>query len=195
MDLGKNQAGEYGNNSFDTVAAYAIESAYRSIMAERNFFSKYCTPTPPPDSCEFDTCPPWVQILGSVDYDPWLRCRPDSCSFMAWDTTGPPGNEQNRLVAQQPRSEDMADLNYPNPFNPSTVIRYNLSRNAKVKVSIINIMGQEVRVLADQVQTAGLHELLWDGKDGHGQSVASGVYFYRVQTGDQTQSRKMVLLR
>ena len=136
-----------------------------------------------------------MQFLGSVDYNPWLRCWPDSCGFARWDTTTPPGGGDARLVAQAPQSEGTVNLNYPNPFNPSTVIRYTLHQSAPVTVSIFNIMGQRVRVLADQFQTAGFHEIPWDGRDDGGQPVASGVYFYHIQAGSENLSRKMVLLR
>jgi hypothetical protein len=85
--------------------------------------------------------------------------------------------------------------NYPNPFNPTTTISYSLPEAGDVRVSVFNVLGQEVRVLAEERQEAGVHEVVWDGKDTYGSQVASGVYFYRAKLNDYSETRKMVLLK
>lgn len=85
--------------------------------------------------------------------------------------------------------------NYPNPFNPTTTIKYFLPEISNVQVVVVNIMGQTVRTLIDQVQLAGEHNVVWDGRDEAGASVASGIYLYRMQAGSFTQTRKMVLMK
>jgi len=85
--------------------------------------------------------------------------------------------------------------NFPNPFNPTTTIGYALPEAGDVRVSVFNVLGQEVRVLADEHQEAGEHEVVWDGKDAYGSQVASGVYFYRAKLNDYSETRKMVLLK
>jgi hypothetical protein len=85
--------------------------------------------------------------------------------------------------------------NYPNPFNPETRIGYFIPKACQVKLEVFNILGQRVRMLVDENQTAGKREITWDGKDENGNEVASGVYFYRLQAGDFTQTKKMVLIR
>lgn len=85
--------------------------------------------------------------------------------------------------------------NYPNPFNPSTTIRYTLQRRAEVRISVYNILGKKVCTLVDGVKPAGEHSIIWDGKDSDGKEVASGIYLYRLIAGDYVDSRKMVLLR
>ena len=99
--------------------------------------------------------------------------------------------------------------NYPNPFNPETRLPYKLSRNAVVCISIYNAKGQLVRVLVIGQQSAGSYVIkgkaaYWDGKDKHGQKVASGVYFYslqvreaipRIGAGNFTATRKMVIAK
>jgi subtilisin family serine protease len=95
---------------------------------------------------------------------------------------------------QLPAAFEM-DQNYPNPFNPETRIEYSLSRPGRVTLSIFNVAGQLVRTLANEIKQAGGHEVTWDGRDERGQSVASGVYFYRLRFEGQTQTRKMLLLR
>ncbi len=85
--------------------------------------------------------------------------------------------------------------NYPNPFNPSTTIRYALPQAAKVELKIYNILGQVVRKLVDEEQTAGFYEKLWDGKDQSGRPVSTGIYFYQIRAGDFIQSKKMQLIK
>ncbi len=85
--------------------------------------------------------------------------------------------------------------NHPNPFNPTTTIRYNLASNAHVRVEVHNVLGQLVRVLEDSDQASGVYETTWDGRNSAGQEVASGVYFYSLRSKDFVQTRKMVLSR
>ncbi|MFQ5768938.1 MAG: FlgD immunoglobulin-like domain containing protein [bacterium] len=85
--------------------------------------------------------------------------------------------------------------NYPNPFNPETRISYEVAKPARVVLQVMNLLGQEVRTLVDEEKPAGFYEVMWDGRDNHGQRVASGVYLYRLETRGFVQTRKMVLLQ
>lgn len=87
------------------------------------------------------------------------------------------------------------ESNYPNPFNPETVIRYSLHAQGTVELAIFNVLGQRIRTLVQANQTSGTYEVRWDGRDETGLSVASGVYIYRLQADGFTASRKMLLLR
>jgi hypothetical protein len=80
--------------------------------------------------------------------------------------------------------------NYPNPFNPSTVFRYDLPEMGRVTLRVFNVLGQEVRTLVDADQTAGTYEVRFDARD-----LASGVYLYQLQSGSHIQARKMLLVR
>jgi len=91
--------------------------------------------------------------------------------------------------------EFSVDQNFPNPFNPSTQIRYGLPEDDHVTVTIHNMLGQIVATLVDEGQTAGFHEVRWDGHASGGSTVGSGVYVYRVQAGAFVQTRKMILLK
>ena len=66
--------------------------------------------------------------------------------------------------------------NYPNPFNPSTKIHYNISKSTYIKISVIDMMGREVKALVNEHQKPGLKTIEWDGKNEKGESLASGVY-------------------
>jgi len=84
--------------------------------------------------------------------------------------------------------------NYPNPFNTITIIQYVLPENAKVKLKIYNMLGQEVRTLVNQNQTPDTYFITWDGRNNLGQKASPGVYFYRVQVNEKVKSRKIILL-
>ena len=85
--------------------------------------------------------------------------------------------------------------NYPNPFNPTTTVTYDLPKDTKVVLKIYNVLGQEIRTLVNENQTAGYKSIVWNGKDNLGQIVGSGVYMYRLQVGDKVQIKKMLILK
>ncbi|HWR84296.1 MAG TPA: FlgD immunoglobulin-like domain containing protein [Candidatus Deferrimicrobium sp.] len=85
--------------------------------------------------------------------------------------------------------------NYPNPFNPATEIEYRIGVNSQVQVIVYDVSGQQVKVLVNERQPAGRHTVTWDGTDAVGRRVASGVYFYRIQTEYFTSAKKMILLK
>ena len=85
--------------------------------------------------------------------------------------------------------------NYPNPFNPVTSIKYDLAENSLVRMDIYNVRGQLVKTLLNQEMLAGTHSVIWDGKDGQGRSVSSGVYFYRMSLPNKVLTNKMLLLK
>lgn len=85
--------------------------------------------------------------------------------------------------------------NYPNPFNPGTTIEYALNRASLVRLTIYNVLGQEIVTLVDGPQPAGAYTEQWDGTDRFHRPVASGVYFYRLSTDTFTRAKKMVLLK
>ncbi len=80
--------------------------------------------------------------------------------------------------------------NYPNPFNPSTKIKYQLPQSGIVLLKIIDILGQEIKTVIEEYQNAGVHEVSFNASD-----IASGVYFYKVASGNFSLVKKMVLLR
>ncbi|MFQ5824565.1 MAG: S8 family serine peptidase [bacterium] len=85
--------------------------------------------------------------------------------------------------------------NFPNPFNPTTNINYDLPRESHVSLKIFNVQGQLVRTLVNEITSAGFHSVLWDGRDDSGRTLPSGAYIYQIKAGDFEQTRKMVLLK
>jgi len=86
--------------------------------------------------------------------------------------------------------------NVPNPFNPTTTITYDVpAEGVKISLKIYDATGRLVRTLVDESRSAGSHDVTWDGRDGFGAPVASGVYFYKMIAGTFVETRRMVLLK
>jgi hypothetical protein len=85
--------------------------------------------------------------------------------------------------------------NFPNPFNPETVIAFSLSNVGNVEINVYNVRGQLVRTLVNDVYNAGVHQVVWNGRDENGVQVGSGVYFYRMRAGEYHSMRRMILMK
>jgi len=85
--------------------------------------------------------------------------------------------------------------NFPNPFNSETVMEYFLPKESQVKITIYNLLGQRVKIILDQRESAGHKRVMWDGKNEKGEMLSSGIYFYRIEAGEFAQTKKMVLLK
>jgi hypothetical protein len=92
---------------------------------------------------------------------------------------------------------DFSISNFPNPFNPSTTIKYELPVNVENPViEIYNIKGQKVKSLVEEFSESSNHSVIWDGNDESGKPVSSGVYFYKLSVNDKSESvRKCLLLK
>ena len=102
--------------------------------------------------------------------------------------------DQGEESAITPKDFDLYQ-SYPNPFNAQTVIKYDLLKPCRVTLAIYNILGQKMRTLVDGRQEAGTKTSNWDGKDQKGRDLASGIYFYQLEAGEVTQTKRMVLLK
>ncbi len=85
--------------------------------------------------------------------------------------------------------------NYPNPFNPITKISYEMPSDGFVKVSILDMMGREVKTLVESSQVSGMRSVTWNATDNNDQPVSAGVYLYKIQIREITKTRKMVFLK
>ena len=85
--------------------------------------------------------------------------------------------------------------NYPNPFNPSTTIRYEIPKNEHVKLVVYDMLGREVKTLFEGPQTAGTHQVIWDGTNNQGQVVSVGTYIYTLYAGGHRLSKTMTLVK
>jgi hypothetical protein len=107
-------------------------------------------------------------------------------SLLGWDG--------ERIAGDLPTSFAL-QANIPNPFNLTTKIEYAIPHGAEVRLSVYNLMGQEVRTLVEEYQDAGYKSVFWDGRDSGGNAVSSGVYFYRLSAGAFSEVHKMTLLK
>jgi hypothetical protein len=85
--------------------------------------------------------------------------------------------------------------NYPNPTFGETQISYSLPRTVAIRITLFNMLGQEIKTLVDGLAPGGIHEVKWDGRDRNGQRVAQGVYFYRLETGKIVTTKKLIVLQ
>lgn len=102
--------------------------------------------------------------------------------------------EQTKQLSALP-SEFLMYPCYPNPFNPSTEIRYSIPRESYVIVRVLNARGEEVHMLLQQRQSAGHYAIQWNGTDNYGNAVSSGLYLCRIETNGFVGTRKMLLVR
>lgn len=122
---------------------------------------------------------------------PSVHPRAGQSIDLAFVITGPTGTP----VRPELRESFRLEQNYPNPFNPNTTIRYELPASANVLLAVYDVTGKLVRVLDSGLRSKGLNQAEWDGRDDNGVRAASGVYFYRLQAGNLSETRKMVLMK
>ncbi|HEU4930368.1 MAG TPA: kelch repeat-containing protein [Candidatus Krumholzibacteria bacterium] len=109
-----------------------------------------------------------------------------------WALTG-----LSNVVTNTPPAANLLTLhaNYPNPFNPSTTIRFELGAASRATLRVYDVRGTIVRTLFDETREAGPGVAMWDGRDDSGRAVGSGVYLFRLTAGGESRSSKMVLLK
>ncbi|MFH2034812.1 MAG: T9SS type A sorting domain-containing protein, partial [Candidatus Zixiibacteriota bacterium] len=137
---------------------------------------------------------PSIAVANHDLYFVWVDPREDGMNIYSASITYTPSamdDDKNIVIPDNFSLEQ----NFPNPFNPSTTIRFNLPHLSKVNLSIYNLLGEKVMTLIDREMTAGVHSISWNGEDENGIKIGSGIYFYRLNSGQYEQSRKMILLK
>ena len=133
----------------------------------------------------------WGSNVNAPAYHP----TPDGgeVMFMELEIVFPLGS-----ASDDPTVPSVASLllqNYPNPFNPETTISFDMPASGPARLEIYNVKGQLVKTLADANHDFGRHAYVWNGTDNGGNSVSSGIYFYRLATNGHSESRKMMLMK
>ncbi len=124
-----------------------------------------------------------------IDADHLVEGGLDDVTLLAiWETTGVGEDFEIGLPT-------LLEQNVPNPFNPVTEIRFSLATAGRVRVEVLDAQGRRLRELAAGDYAAGQHRLQWDGRDGAGRPVASGVYFCRLETAAGAQAKRMLLIK
>jgi hypothetical protein len=129
----------------------------------------------------------------------WLKNVPNGSLTVNQVWIGPPVSEWGYSGAIEPEPiipEEHSLINYPNPFNPETTIKFYNNKLESVSIVIYNVAGQKVRTLVnEELMSIGEYELKWDGKNESGESLPSGTYFYKIITPTMTSGSKMTLIR
>ena len=131
--------------------------------------------------------------------NPWVAICVDSEAVSAHvahgDFLGPCSVSKEMNGMTQVPGQFRVGPNYPNPFNPSTTISYQLTAVSFVSLKVYDPLGREVATLVNEMKEPGSYEVVWDGTNQSGASVTSGVYFYRLTAGPFSQMRKMILMK
>jgi photosystem II stability/assembly factor-like uncharacterized protein len=121
----------------------------------------------------------------------YLAYRKNTIARSVHPTVTDIGNPKEGLIA----TDFYLGTNYPNPFNPSTTISFQINQQENISLDIYDIRGQHICTLLKTNRRPGRYETQWDGRDDAGKPVASGIYIFRLTAGDQSQTRRMLLLR
>jgi len=122
-----------------------------------------------------------------------IQCLSNDAFFFCVDDVTVAGNDIND--PEIPVVATALNNNYPNPFNPETTISYSVKDREPVTIGIYNIKGQLVKTLLKGVQEPGNHTIVWNGTDDNGRSVSSGVYYYKMQAGKYSSTKKMIMMK
>ena len=141
---------------------------------------------------------PQVHLMSLADYSPFQELSPGVQALLLDDFEKTTRSETIELDWNSIPEQTALLSNYPNPFNPETWIPYQLAKPADVRLTIYDINGRIVRILALGHQRAGMYHgrsraAYWDGRNAVGEPVASGVYFYTLKAGDFSATRKMLI--
>tara|TARA_R110000868_G_scaffold235273_3_gene489036 strand:- start:6503 stop:10099 length:3597 start_codon:yes stop_codon:yes gene_type:complete len=152
------------------------------------------------DSLSYTDELPWdIEADGTGKTLELLSSEMDNSFPESWKASntmgGTPGAANSVLIVSNEREESLPSeislaQNYPNPFNPSTNISFKLPKQAKIKLSIFDMLGRKVSILADEFRSAGVHTLSWDASQ-----QSSGIYFYRLEVGKEVFTNKMLLIK
>ncbi len=133
-------------------------------------------------------------LNANTDY--WWKVIAHTATGPIWsglwhfDTNDISGNNENSITHT---NFDLVG-NYPNPFNPSTIIEFSIQNDSDIDISIFNIKGQKIKTLANNEFSNGIHSIIWNGDDEYGYSVSSGVYLYKLNVNGRTEAVKKCLL-
>ncbi len=124
-----------------------------------------------------------------------FNCQVDAAADPEWDALWSESEPFTSQVSTNIPTETGIIGNYPNPFNPSTTLRYGLAEPGQVGLKVYNMLGQLVRTIVDEQQLEGYHEAVWDGRNEGGAIMASGVYIYRMTAGSFVETKRMLLIK
>jgi hypothetical protein len=130
-----------------------------------------------------------------IDRDGIIRYRGDGVDIL--EITSLIDNLITTTIQAEPiiPNQFFLEQNFPNPFNPVTLIRFSIGQRQMVRLDVYNSQGRLIRTLLKNTMNAGNHEFSWDGRNSTGQAVASGVYYYQLSGRTVLRTKKMILIR
>ena len=144
------------------------------------------------NTSEEDQSSPDVKLWNGRIYNTWADNRAGGTGYDIWanvlDWNNPVGVEDEETL-EIPSAFSLSQ-NYPNPFNPSTKIRYSIPQSSNVVIKVFDVLGNEIATLVNEEKPVGIYEITW-----YAESLPSGIYFYRIQTGSFVETKKMVLMK
>ncbi|NUO83498.1 T9SS type A sorting domain-containing protein [candidate division KSB1 bacterium] len=180
--------GNGNNDGFNNVTGYPIDMQFTFPHVTQFDWTEYKLDIVVPDDPEARALEvrlhPYARFTGTVYFDD-LNVKVVGTST---------GVAERGAANGLPATFELAQ-NYPNPFNPSTKIAFALPHAAHVTVDIYNMAGQQVATLFEGYRSAGRYEVMWNGKDLRGKTVGSGIYFYRLHTGEMSLTKRMLLVK
>jgi serine protease len=183
----------YNGTAWQTVASYASGTGFLNGI----FYNKIVTISSSQYNFSTSAKLRFMCDAGNdIDdvYIDEIEFRGTSSAGAAGMANAEAGSEVLNASSSLPDAFELSQ-NYPNPFNPSTVITYSLTASADVKLVVINVLGQQIRTLVNEYQSAGGHSVVWDGRDQGDNQVASGIYFYRMSSAGMVDTKKMLLMK
>jgi hypothetical protein len=182
---------DYSHIGVDNVEIYLRQSSnsgadWGEIERVSDRMGESCAP-----SISYSRPSPTSEMIHIVWYED-VR-HDDDCIYYRRKTQQITGIEDNNQYPSPSQTDIL--YNYPNPFNATTAIKYRLTENSAVLLSIYNLLGEKVTDLVDQKQQAGEHEITWDASLAGQAALSSGIYFYKLTTGEKVFTNRMVLLK
>jgi len=167
----------------DDFSQWLVDDGSGEVQIDDSFF--HLDEVTPPIEVEVgDT---WGTIIGILDYSyDEYGIHPRTPEDMMQNVDAP-NSEVNAIAT--------LDGNYPNPFNPSTTVKYSMEESANVSIDIYDVKGKKVKTLVNDIQSAGSHTEVWNGTNNNGEVVGSGIYFMKMTAGNVSSTKKMVLMK
>lgn len=188
-------AGNVNTHGAKVAAGDVDGDGYSEIIAGYGPYTSYV-----PDILVYGYNPTSQSIVHEQTIDNSLTYGPIgmgvnlATGFINHNYTLAKSNSKNHNTTSIPESS-ILHQNYPNPFNPTTSISFQLPQPSNVKLTIYNIVGQEISVLLDDTKSSGSYKIIWNGRDKFGKSVPSGLYFYKIDAGGFVKTKKMALIK
>ncbi len=176
----------FGNNEINWLGGNLSEDPLWNISTDNQYFLSEDSPCIDAGTLEL----PDGIVLPEFDLAGNPRIYGNGVDMGAYEWNPNIANDDNFVI----NNGKYKLTNYPNPFNPTTTIKYFLPKDSFVNLSIYNIKGQKIKELVNEIKSKGNNSVIWNGKDENGNSVSSGVYFYKIKTDQNQESTSRMLL-